>query len=539
MFLVAMAAAHASPQPECRKEDVALTTISDGKDILAARISRGVTTRLAIHSIDATSGVLNKPLWDIELSERTSTAPLFVGAPSFNYPGDIAPTPYSEFSHRRRNRSLVVYIGERGGVLHAFDAASGTEAARYIPESEPPAAGVRSATAPLIDSLSMGDVFFGGRWHTVIANAVGAEIHAIEEIGEGNADVTGISVLWKFRDLNDFDSAFTQPVLGKLASGTWAVIFGNAPVADAPSIAKAHGPSLYILDAENGSLLKRIDISAEEGTLPWSIGLSTPAVVDVNGDHVIDYAYAGDSQGNLWKFDLTSSQPEDWNVALQGTPLFRARSTDGQPQPILSRPEVTRGSQGLGTLVLFGAGGAPMMNNSPEGQTLYAIADHDQQVDRRNLQMLAIREGVDADSGGPVRFIASATPWSVDGWHLDLPDSPGSSFERLVTVPQLRNSKVIFRTQALSIDRTCSLATTWTWMLNTLSSRTRQPDEVVATISQEVFEGHTRRLAILQGISNGHCIQRVYPPRIEQNERPIGLSCEAGDTGRQSWRQLR
>ncbi len=67
----------------------------------------------------------------------------------------------------------------------------------------------------------------------------------------------------------------------------------------------------------------------------------------MNGDERPDIAYAGDNQGNLWKFDLTSYNASDWGVAFGGAPLFTAQrpavyggSGTALPQPITVAPTV-------------------------------------------------------------------------------------------------------------------------------------------------------------------------------------------------------
>ena len=57
---------------------------------------------------------------------------------------------------------------------------------------------------------------------------------------------------------------------------------------------------------------------------PNGIYYVTPT--DLDGDHVTDYVYAGDLQGNIWKFDLTNTDPSQWSVTKVG----------GTPQPIYS-----------------------------------------------------------------------------------------------------------------------------------------------------------------------------------------------------------
>ena len=95
----------------------------------------------------------------------------------------------------------------------------------------------------------------------------------------------------------------------------------------------------------------------------------------------MDLAYAGDLLGNMWKFDLTGTDPTAWDVAYQpggvNRPLFTAVDAGGTAQPITSRPEVGRGPQGAGTVVLFGTGrylGVPDKEPT-QTQTFYGILD--------------------------------------------------------------------------------------------------------------------------------------------------------------------
>ena len=48
------------------------------------------------------------------------------------------------------------------------------------------------------------------------------------------------------------------------------------------------------------------------------------AAADLDGDHITDYVYAGDLQGNLWRFDLTSATESAWAVTTG--PLFKTPS---------------------------------------------------------------------------------------------------------------------------------------------------------------------------------------------------------------------
>ena len=104
---------------------------------------------------------------------------------------------------------------------------------------------------------------------------------------------------------------------------SWGAVFGNGTGSyngDAGifvMLAGASGgqPTFYYLSTGYGS-----------SASPDGIEDTTPA--DLDGDHLVDYVYAGDIQGNVWRFDLTSQNPSNWTVTKVG----------GVPTPIYSTP---------------------------------------------------------------------------------------------------------------------------------------------------------------------------------------------------------
>src|SRR5204862_1844187 len=55
-------------------------------------------------------------------------------------------------------------------------------------------------------------------------------------------------------------------------------------------------------------------------------GMSAPMGLDTDRNGTLDYVYAGDRKGNLWKFDLTSDTVSTWNIAFTGQPLYTTRT---------------------------------------------------------------------------------------------------------------------------------------------------------------------------------------------------------------------
>ena len=128
-------------------------------------------------------------------------------------------------------------------------------------------------------------------------------------------------------------------------------------------------------------------------------GIYYVSTADLDGDHIVDYVYAGDLQGNIWRFDLTSSNPANWAVtsatgnamttAGAGTPIYNdtipatPASGSNPAVPAYAAPITTKlvvasiasTSTNPRVLVEFGTGQqAPFTNLSP---ATYATAQQE------------------------------------------------------------------------------------------------------------------------------------------------------------------
>ena len=112
------------------------------------------------------------------------------------------------------------------------------------------------------------------------------------------SDLAG-RVLWEFPKTADPDMgySFSKSAVVRTNSPAypWVVIFGNGYNSN-------NGNSvLYIIHPQTGDVIRKITA----GSGPDN-GLSSPIAVDTSQDERIDFVYAGDLKGNLWKFDLTT-----------------------------------------------------------------------------------------------------------------------------------------------------------------------------------------------------------------------------------------
>ena len=397
------------------------------------------------------------------LGDIVHSNPRFVGNDDFGYTlqgaGSALEAEGGAYATYRdtvsyKSRPQVLYVGANDGMLHAFDAHSGEELFAYVP----------NAVIPYLNELSSpsyshryyvdgspwsADAWLDGQWKTILVSSLGAggkAVFALDVTDPANFDSN--DVLWEYQD-GELGFTIGQATIARLANGEWAAIFGNGYESNSKRA------QLFIVNLEDGSLIRRIDTGAGDSSSPN--GLSSPIPVDVNGDAIADFIYAGDLLGNLWKFDITSSSASDWDVAYGSPttpePLITVEDGNGNPQPITAKPEVGRHPYG-GVMVYFGTGkyfetGDDLVGANPQIQAFYAVRDNGATVDAGiDLQEQTILTET-TYLGNRVR-ITSDNPvdWTTrKGWYLNLL-SPlvGAQGERVISTPILRYGRVIFTT---------------------------------------------------------------------------------------------
>lgn len=542
-----------------------------------------------------------------KLGDIVSSSPLFVGAPPFRYrdtlEGTTSAASYFKFRDDNSGRKRVVYAGANDGMLHAFNADTkpngddgddaGEEMFAYVPGAvfknlNQLASAAYTHRFYVDGAPTMGDVFFGGNWHTVLVgglNKGGQAIYALDITNPASFDAG--DVLWEFNDVGagatgdtgdkDLGYTFSRPAIVRLNNNKWAAVFGNGynnSESDGASTTSTTGTAaLYVVDIETGEVIRKIPVPGGDATN--ANGLATPAAVDFNGDTNVDYVYAGDLLGNMWKFDLTSSSPASWSVAYQSSgtpvPLYVAADDDGDRQPITSRPEVGRGPNGNGMVILFGTGKfledpADKLLASQDTQSFYGVYDPnsgtasdaftgrtalgEQTIDRQETVTVA-------GKAFTLRVTSNAAP-GTRGWYMDLvsPSPIGFEGERVVANPLLRNGRVIFTTMIPDQDPCGFGGDSWLMELDALTGqRLIEPpfdlnrdgkfdenDFVPGTtplspsgMKSEV--GITPEPGVLTDPVRG--IEYKYLPGTTGNIQVTGENPGAGNVGRQSWRQIR
>ncbi len=383
------------------------------------------------------------------MGDIVNSSPVFVGRPdadSFSTVNTDLNASYATFVATYNSvasvRAEMIYVGANDGMLHGFDTA-GVEKMAFVPTTVfANLAGLsRSDYSHLFyvdGSPTVADVYakFNGSinsWRTILVgglNRGGQGIYALDvtnpaafQDGDDVADNARAANLfqWEFSDdttkgvvsgtdkyIADADLGYTysQPQIVRLNDDKYYVAVGNGyNSTEADGHQSSTGDAvLYLLDIVTGAVVKKITTGhgmAEDPSthsignglatvVGYDAGTLTSGVISGKADGRVDYIYAGDLYGNLWKFDLASDSPNDWGYTAEkngtGTldidrnpvKLFTARDAAGKAQPITVQPAVHTLNSG-DIMLYFGTGkllehtDTQAANISP--QTFYGIID--------------------------------------------------------------------------------------------------------------------------------------------------------------------
>ncbi len=325
------------------------------------------------------------------LGDIVDSSPVWVGPPNLNYgaawsdllnPTATMPegTSYATFKTTYAGRLNVVYVGANDGMLHGFQAGAysngalvqanntGKEVLSYVPSQ---VVSTIHSTTPALDfanpsyshnffvdaSPATGDLYYGGGWHSWVVGGLGpggqaagpvadttsvatGSVFALEVTDPGTFAETAAQAIvkgeWSSASLNasgslcnvsncgdQLGATYGTPSIRRLHDGTWGVIFGNG----LNSKNGTAGIFIVHVDPSTGATQSVQYIDTGSGSTASRNGIVQVTPVDLDGDHVVDYLYAGDVQGHVWRFDLTASSSSSWT--MKSTPVFTTQS--GQP----------------------------------------------------------------------------------------------------------------------------------------------------------------------------------------------------------------
>jgi len=375
----------------------------------------------------------------------------------------------------------TVYVAANDGMLHGFKADTGAEVFAYMPNA------VTSYIANLADPNNARRYYLDGNIAVSKSTKTGSTYLA-GFMGRAGKGVYGLAVdannglkagttPWEYGATGDADMGYVLGLglIEKLKKdGTDVLIFGNGY----NSTSKL--PVLYVVRLSDGVVLAKLAGNVL-ATQTSANGLATPAVTRNATNGRVEYAYAGDYLGQVWKFDLTAlastSRPAA-PTSKSGTLVFQTQiSVAGAPvkQPITSPLAVAYSYDGTDehvknkTFIFIGTGSDLTVADAANAtipQSLYGI------IDSGNYKVPNTRGNNNGDlvqrsfdtatasgtstytgyhgTGGIVyaRAIDPSPSQKMDmenrsGWVLDWPaTTTGTPTEKVVSAPVVRHSVI-------------------------------------------------------------------------------------------------
>ncbi|CAN5420528.1 hypothetical protein BH10PSE17_BH10PSE17_13760 [soil metagenome] len=436
------------------------------------------------------------------LGDIVNSAPIYSRAPNFGY--SVMPTigdTYTAFvTDKIANRVPTVTVGANDGMLHAFkvtSTASGgvvsyntgaNEVFAYVPRAVYPSLGALTSPAYahqyFVDGpVVQGDYYNGSVWRSVVVGSGGAGPISLFAIENTRPDAVGTAnVLW---DIAGTDSTRTNiqyvghvlgtGIIGRVRTGSgpndrkWVYMVGNGEEST------SNRAALLMIDIAGGTpgAITAIPVGPT-----WTEGVNDPSLrngmggvsVVYDNERNISLVYAGDKQGNLWKFSFDNgipTQPMGAGGVVGALPLFIA--TDGpiglpatKRQPISAAPRVVVHSRG-GYYVLLGTGKLYDTGDTTDQstQSLYGLWDDPSgataAIQRTSTSFDLTPLTITTDAASGQRSFNTNIPWSktVRGWVIDLKPSgisgskdAGVTGERVVADPLLQNAQFVIASYA-------------------------------------------------------------------------------------------
>ncbi len=373
----------------------------------------------------------------------------------------------------------VIYYGANDGAYRAVAGNSGEEIWSFVaPEHLASLARLRNNSPPV--NLSGGsagkDYFFDGATG-LYRNRDGSRVLIFPSQRRGGRKVYAFDVSRSLRDpdflwsrgcpeqgndsgcdagFNSIGQTWSRPTAAHIegfSTSVPALLFGGGydrcEDADTPTPAcgSTKGNGVFVLNAETGAVLRHFDLrSVHPGARAVAGDLS---FIDSNSDGLIEFAYAADTGGNVYRIDFVRSlagreplPPAEWTVS-------RVAYTNGAGRKFLYGPAIL--FQGGVAYLALGSGDRehPLSGHYPSAGVVnrfYVFKDRlvtGGQVNALNLdsptQMRDVTVDPGCDPDARVRPQSSAR-----GWYLDLVGSgPG---EQVVTTAVIAGGQVFFNT---------------------------------------------------------------------------------------------
>lgn len=424
------------------------------------------------------------------LGDIINSTPWYVAAPNGAY-SDVSYPGYRAFLAANLGRTPVVYVGANDGLLHGFNATTGAEVLGFVPNA------VYKNLVKLTDPAYTTRTFVDGALFAGDANVGGWKTFLVGSLGRGGQGIFALDVTnpaafsegnannifkWEFseEDDRDFGNFIGNPTvnsqtnsprqIARMENGRWAVLIGNGYGSDNSADNKgvpdsrvgSGGAVMYVLFLEGptgpgntwlptnaGGTRDYVKIPLFDAGCGTTVlltddlcrgagpnnGLGTVTPFDIDNDGNVDFLYAADLKGNLWRVDVRGPA-SGWSSSYRR--LFSAAFPQSSPVPALVPQPVTTSVTAIahpfgGVMVNFITGkslaAADLADTSQ--QTLYGIWDRPTPyptgvtypLSSDRTRLVAQGTGTVLSANGNFRTGTYVNiDWAVkDGWYYDLP----------------------------------------------------------------------------------------------------------------------
>lgn len=545
------------------------------------------------------------------LGDVISSTPVYISPPdktlfvNATFPGA---STYAAFVAENANRTPLVYVAANDGMLHAFrvrqgltnnllDPAkpAGQEIFAYLPggvlaQAANSTTGISNLANPkygVVDGvtgaqavphqyyndgrITTQNVYMNGAWKTILIGTTGRgpakTIYAMDITNPENfesASTTAKNILWE-RSAGDTGSCTgnitsgcsnyigqmtSTPVIAQIKDGTsnkWVVFIGNG------YNSAANKPALLQFDLATGALNVRETAGATGD------GLAEPGLAQPDTKAGIStQAFAGDLNGNVWSFDLTTSTGTT-------TKIFQAKDANNTPQPITSLISLSYDSKNSVTWAFFGTGRylSDTDVSSAQIQTWYGlkVATNatatpqptvvNANTTRTNLVQRTILSEVAAGNGNLLRATSVADVNDMNGklgWYMDLSKQTG---ERIINRTQFIGGLALVTTMIPKVSDPCNTVPSGAVMLvdpftggNFTSDIGLGTTSVVLNNANKIipFNGMVYSIGAAAGVTGSYDKNgKISLQFNNMSGSPVNLgpiSAPGANAGRVSWREL-
>jgi type IV pilus assembly protein PilY1 len=548
------------------------------------------------------------------LGDIINSAVVYMGKPSQSF----TDAGYKSFYNANANRSPIVFVGANDGMLHAFDANTLEEKFAYIPSWVGPKLSTLTNTdynstghTSFVDATpSIAEANLGSantpNWKTVLVSGTGNGGQGIFALDVTDPNNFGTDkVLWEFTDKHDTDmgNIMGPPSIMKLRVSApnaanpeykWFAVFGSGVnnYVDDGTFSLTGKPAIFMLELGKGASTQwQLGVNYFKISLPFNSLLSTgtqlpsgktaatgilnlDATSRANGD--IEYIYAGDLHGNLWKLDMTkadlsTSNPSAWDLNAVSAfsnssgpvPFYITKDSTGKVQPLTGKPTIVYGP--VNSLVVAVGTGKYLepsdngVNSSTQKQSFYVLLDKldDTTLDtsggisyikgRGRLKQAAVDSIANTISMSPFSWGRPDADGDSEraGWYMDLPYSGAAGGEKQITDALVLGNKIYFNSQLppSASSNACGGGSSYFYAANLASglgtisptSSGLQGAPQVFTISSSLSDSDSTGARTRTTKSTIVSVGSGTKDKLEQNVPEV--TTEAA-VGRLSWRQI-